>query len=273
MNKTNKIGLNECHSRLLDIAKHFHAVCEKNEIPYYMVDGTMLGAIRHKGFIPWDDDMDFAVPRKYYNKLLHALENSTYRPYRVISSKNSNYPLSYIKIEDTSTWIDDPRRKGKDNLKIGINIDIFPLDDCSLNPSKVKPYIRKKKINSIIIVALFLSFLTDSWKTKIIQKLAKLIYGSKDIAYWLNCEKSLVEAVNKTGDEAFINLSSIYGERDIINKRYYGIPKLYDFEDTSFYGVDNYDVILRKIYGAYMKLPPENERFSHSIDIYEIDNF
>ena len=63
----------ELHSVLLEIGKAFHNICGKNNIPYFMLGGTMLGAVRHKGIIPWDDDMDFGVPREYFDKLKKAL--------------------------------------------------------------------------------------------------------------------------------------------------------------------------------------------------------
>lgn len=67
-----KISIEELHAKLLDIAKVFHQICERHQIPYYMISGTMLGAVRHKDIIPWDDDMDFGVPREYFDEL-HAI--------------------------------------------------------------------------------------------------------------------------------------------------------------------------------------------------------
>ena len=60
----------ECHKYLLRLAKTFHKICTRNNVPYYMIGGTQLGAIRHKGFIPWDDDIDICMPRDEYEKLL-----------------------------------------------------------------------------------------------------------------------------------------------------------------------------------------------------------
>ena len=69
-----KMTLDEIHLTLLDIAKEFDRICVKHNIPYYMIGGTMLGAVRHKGFIPWDDDMDFGVPVEYYEELQRILD-------------------------------------------------------------------------------------------------------------------------------------------------------------------------------------------------------
>ena len=120
--------IREAQSILLNIAKEFHRVCVENHIPYYMLDGTMLGAVRHKGFIPWDDDMDFGVERQYLAKLETLFNKSHSSRYRLISSKTSKKIINDpVKIEDTRTLVIEPDRAhiAED---MGLNIDIFPLD-------------------------------------------------------------------------------------------------------------------------------------------------
>ena len=77
-----RIGIDEIHARVLAIAKEFDKICTRHQIPYYMLGGTMLGAIRHKGFIPWDDDMDFGVPIAYYDQLEEILKEELPSNYR-----------------------------------------------------------------------------------------------------------------------------------------------------------------------------------------------
>ena len=139
-----KIGIEEVHSRLLAIAKVFDDICTRHNIPYYMIGGTMLGAIRHKGFIPWDDDMDFGVPIEYYKELIDTLENELPYPYRCCTYKNHPAVLfTYFKIEDQSTCIDDAAIYLPLEDKLGINIDIFPLNHCGLGYSEKR--IKKKE--------------------------------------------------------------------------------------------------------------------------------
>lgn len=265
-----EINLEDCHKKLLILALHFHRICEKHHIPYYMTGGTMLGAIRHKGFIPWDDDMDFVVPREYFEQLLAVLEEEKVKSITVVSSKNANYPLTYIKLEDANTWIDDPQRRGHDDLQTGINIDIFPLESCSSDVQKVLPYIKKKKYDTIKIVSLYLTYVHSStWKT-IFRFFIKLIY-KKDKEYWLARDRKIYESVKKTGNDAYVNLSGIYEEKEIIKKELFGKPKLYSFEDTELYGVEKYDEMLKGIYGDYMALPPISKRHIHANKMYEIE--
>ena len=94
----------ELHRRALALGKCFHSICEKNSIPYYMLGGSMLGAVRHKGFIPWDDDMDFGVEREYFNKLLQILNEQLPENYRLVSKDNvKGFYGGFVKLEDRQT--------------------------------------------------------------------------------------------------------------------------------------------------------------------------
>ena len=116
------------HEILLKIAESFHQVCENNKIQYYMLGGTMLGAIRHKGFIPWDDDMDFGVMAEDWPKLIEALNKDLPQYYRIRDIKNTKgISNPSIKIEDVRTIIRESDKAGESDV-IGINIDIFPLN-------------------------------------------------------------------------------------------------------------------------------------------------
>ena len=102
--------ISEVHQILLGIAKEFDRICRENDIPYYMLGGTMLGAVRHKGFIPWDDDMDFGVPRPYYDRLVSVLESELLHPYRCCTYRNNQGVFApFVKIDDYRTLADDPR--------------------------------------------------------------------------------------------------------------------------------------------------------------------
>ena len=130
------LNIEEVHDVLLNIAKAFITICDNNNIPYYMGYGTLLGAIRHKGFIPWDDDMDFCVPRPYYQKLIRHLEKELPYPYRCCTYKNGLNNCIILKIDDARTLIKDVCVLDKKEQNKGINIDIFPLD--YVNPSSCK---------------------------------------------------------------------------------------------------------------------------------------
>lgn len=125
---------NKIQNKLLNVAKEFKRVCEKNNLKYYMACGTLLGAVRHNGFIPWDDDMDFYMPREDYNKLIEidrlGLSNGFSKQFIFKHwNKTKNYIWNFGKLEDkNTTCIESTIADNKINYKSGIGIDIFILD-------------------------------------------------------------------------------------------------------------------------------------------------
>ena len=111
---------------LLDILISFQQVCEKQGLKYYMVDGSLLGAMRHKGFIPWDDDMDIAMPRDDYERLIQHSKEWLPEPLEFVCYENDpKYPLHFGKIQDASTTLIE-----RPHLYYlgGVYVDVFPID-------------------------------------------------------------------------------------------------------------------------------------------------
>lgn len=264
------ININELHSVLLGIGKEFHRICVNNNIPYYMIGGTMLGAIRHHGFIPWDDDMDFGVPREYFEKLIECCKEQCQKPYSIISNENSRYLLGYFKLQDERTVIDDPIMKDYADQQVGINIDIFPLDTCSSDYSRLKWHDRRRIMFDHIGNGIFLRLPKRKWYYGMINKLLRTLLpnGMKAKAIWIKIKNYLCELYSRTGDDAMINLYGIYGKKELVKKEIWGTPKLYIFEDTQFYGPEDYDGFLSQIYRTYMELPPEDKRHVHVDSAY-----
>ena len=130
-----KIDIEECHQILLQIAVAIDEVCTKHSIPYYMIGGTMLGAVRHGGFIPWDDDFDIAIDRRYYEPFLEKAreELPEYLSVSTYSDSNGIF-FGFAKIQDSRTLAIEPTYRVDEKDRNGINIDIFPLDSCSEHP-------------------------------------------------------------------------------------------------------------------------------------------
>ncbi len=256
-----KIGLEEVHQHILGIAKEFDRICTKHNIPYYMVYGTLLGAVRHKGFIPWDDDMDFGVPIEYYKQMEEVLEKELPYPYRCCNYKN--HPavrLVYSKIEDMSTVIDDAAIDLPLEKQLGVNIDIFPLNRCNMNDKEPDRF----SIKSYWMSGAFTdSKLHRSFLRKLGKRILRLLMGGKPVYMQRNIEKGLYR-INK-GDR--MGLIFRIGTRDTVPIEWYGEGKRYQFEDTTFVGPVDAHNYLSHIYGDYMQLPPESERHAH------VDNY
>ena len=254
-------NISEVHQILLNIAKEFTKVCKKNDIPYYMLGGTMLGAVRHKGFIPWDDDMDFGVPRPYYDKLVTALERDLPSPYRCCTYKNHTGVFALIlKIDDCRTVADDPRVRLPLNKKIGVNIDVFPLDYCTPNDKIIKDIHRMIIVYRTIYVG---NASRSIWKNAIKTILSTIWPISRTMM--LDQIHTKLSRVKK--GPMLANVFGAWHEKECIPVEWYGDSVVYPFEDTEFYGIKDYDKYLKQLYGDYM-IPPQGDKHIHLNNIY-----
>lgn len=256
--------IEEIHNILLDIAKAFHEVCVKNNIPYYIAYGTQLGATRHQGFIPWDDDMDVAVRWEYYDKLEKALKKDLPPHYRVLTRYDKTGAVGgYIKIEDTQTIITE-KAKLHDNENSGVFLDVFALYPSDGNSKLLSRYSIVKFLSLIQAYRFF----DKSYSSKI----KKMIGTTIKIFFW-GLKKPMIpnfienHILPKQGNYVSV-YPTIYHKKDIVPSSFYGKPKLYKFEDTEFYGVEEDEKYLTYIYGEYMILPPKEKRRIHMADAF-----
>lgn len=257
--------LNEMQSMMLDMLKWFHQFSIKNDITYYIVGGTMLGAARHHGFIPWDDDIDVGIPRKNYNKLIENKEAYFLGEKRYFLESyedgNDDYEYPYAKIYDTHTTLVENCRH---HTKRGIFIDIFPLDGIgSSKNDAIKNYSPiKNKIN-------FLMTRTCELRRRrnIFKNIAIIV--SRLIPNFLVNSHSLIEEINdicSTRDfdscEYVGNLVGNWGLKEIMPRAFFGKPTLYQFEDIHVYGPEDYDNYLKNVYNHWELLPPVDKQKS-----------
>lgn len=259
-----QLTLQEQHSILLEIAKEFDRICTENNIPYYMLGGTMLGAIRHKGFIPWDDDMDFGVPKEYYGQLVELLQKELPSPLRCLTYENSKSIIfPFCKIEDSSTVISQMYTGIISSKSIGVNIDIFPLFCCNKEDVNVEKALRYKQMSAYI----YLDTMQNSKFRRIVKRLLQIV-----------CPFSVAWFVKKTmkfADKIEVGeyLANIYGRwktKETIPLEWYGNGARFEFEGCNFVGIEQYDKYLTQLYKDYMKLPPESQRILHGGKAYSI---
>ena len=257
-----KLEVKECHKYLLDLAKELHTICVRNNIPYYMLGGTQLGAIRHKGFIPWDDDMDFGVPRKYYKPLMDLLCKELPSYYKVISIYNSDtYTNGFFKIEDTRTLIKEMNSKG---MKNGVNIDVFPLDYTNNKTGKFSKnwwIVQLYKLETYCF-----SELEDmGWLRMKVNKILRLfVFFANNKTIFNFIDKHLIVC---DGDY-MVNHYGVYAAKEVMRKEIFGSPTLYPFEDTELLGIERYDEYLSHVYGNYMQMPKGKANHFHIQELY-----
>ena len=260
----NAIDVNMLHDLLLKMAKCMHNIFVQQSIPYYMLGGTQLGACRHKGFIPWDDDMDFGVERCYFDKSIEVLKENLPSRYQIITMKDSKFVVGmFYKIVDTQTYADYHFVNGEEET-YGINIDIFPLDRSNGR----KTFFSKNNLIQILrsIDAYRLLELKElPLINRIVSKIIKTTLFPMDrCAIYDFITKKLIEC---NGDY-IANHSGNWKMKEIVPAKWFGNPRLYKFEDTELYGVSMPEEYLKSLYKSWRELPPIDKQHIHLNNIY-----
>lgn len=254
-----ELSLQELKQLELNMLKYIDYICKKYHIRYYLDSGTLLGAVRHNGFIPWDDDIDIVVDRNDYRKLLTLLTEENER-YKVLSMyQYRDYPYLFAKLVDTETELIEKQFPIKE---MGVFVDIFPIDHLPSN-------ILKRRISQLYIRIMRKALLLrmnqerNVKAEKVIDKLILLFFADKD---WRRIMQRIdayltKKATNDTKIKTNIVASS-KPYRDV-PKEYFGEPVTLQFEDSKFLAPRAYEEYLSILYGNYMTLPPESERVTN----------
>ena len=261
-----KIELEESKKVELEILKDVAGFCEAHGLKYFLAYGTLIGAVRHKGFIPWDDDIDIQMPRADYEKFLELYNKEKATDYYyAISPYDELAKHSFVKVIDTRTAKIEQGIKYDGDKYLGVDIDIFPLDGQPEDEEEYKKYYNKKMKVYRIFNAKICKY---SWKGIIVRGWRKIL------AACTTKEKLLkkIEKINakyKYEDCAVVgSTDSLYNLiKDRMKKEYYREYVQLDFEDSKFRAPIDYHEVLTKIYGNYMQLPPVEKRITHHSNV------
>ena len=252
------LTLDEIKQTELLILGHIDTVCKKHHLRYYLAYGTLLGAIRHKGFIPWDDDVDIYMPREDYARFIRLMSEDREGKFKLLSMYNApDYYYEYAKVVDLRT------RVVYDNLKSieddGVWVDIFPLDDAP-------KWLRMAKW--------FLNLLVAFRILSVYQKFPSYKYNMVFYPLWLLSRMighgfflRLSDAIARSGSNSdYVGYMCSMG----VSKYYF--PKKWceaqtqvEFEGEQYPAFKDYHPYLTYQYGDYMQLPPEDKRVSHPV--------
>ncbi|MBO5178246.1 MAG: LicD family protein [Lachnospiraceae bacterium] len=257
----------------LELLKEVDRICRKNNIPYYITGGTMLGAVRHKGFIPWDDDIDVSMLRKDYHRFCVACgkDLDTNRFFLQTWDTDKHYRYQYGRLRRNNTLY---IRSGHEDAKHhnGINIDLFPVDNVPDNRILCRIYKTGCEVFRKTLYSPVGAVRTTAPVPKLMYRFLSSFDGEKVKVWFKNWIKffgkfpsSRVDAVGfayrlSTADKEKLGKENYY-------EMYHGMKRElvtelteYSFEGLKFYGVKDYDYYLRTLYGDYMTPPPADKR-------------
>lgn len=256
----------------LDMVKEFVRICNKYDLTYFMAGGTFLGAIRHKGFIPWDDDVDMGMYRHDYDRFLKIAETELAYPYKIQTYRNTGSHHYYFShIVDTRYKV---RRLGSlDKREEYVWIDIFPYDGL---PNGIRGdlfYLRLLFCRFCYHMANFDKIniaRTDRavWQ-KIVLKFLLVVYKffRFDKRKWINKIDVLLKSNDLRNCDRIMSFMGLKLHKEIIPREIYDDLIDYSFEEIHLKGPRNSDIVLKQMYGDYMELPPENKRKSHPMEV------
>lgn len=262
----------------LNILDSIHNFCQENNIKYFIEAGTLLGAVRHGGFIPWDDDIDIGMMRDDYEKFLRLFPENGINGYKLLSpNTNKDCHITFSKVYDSTTIKQDEEFVAR-YWKYGVDVDVFPWD---LVPDDKK---ERERYNRRIYFwfHVFLAIVGKPRKEETILKTLiknSFVYFVKflSLLHLLKAD-SLCRKINMLA--AQYNNQSCNSACDIVLPDLGGVSKatnvaglrnrvLLPFEQKEYWAPEAYDACLRSAYGDYMKLPPEEKRVTHHLsDFY-----
>lgn len=262
-----ELSLKEHKKITLDILIEVAKFCDAHNLRYYLAYGTLLGAIRHRGFIPWDDDIDIQMPREDYEKFIALFSASEHSDLKVVTPNSLESKHTFLKIVNKHTIKIEKAINYNDLTPLGVDIDVFPLDGQPNGKMRFNIYYKrkqklylyylmlildkndmdKKKIPLFLLGHFYVKNILRLDKQKIMQKIDKINRNySIDKSDFIGCTSSLYNSINNR------HKKELYSDRVWV-----------DFEGYKFYAPIGYDAVLIQMYGDYMQLPPKEQQVTH----------
>lgn len=241
-------------------------ILEENKLRYFLIAGTLLGAVRHKGFIPWDDDMDIAMPRKDYDKFLDIFSKKL-PPYLHVKNfmTDSTFKYYITRIIDDRYKVRELRNDNKAESIANVSIDIFPIDGVPNNKILRKMYYFKVLFYRALISLIQKENIDTARKRNFFEKIVIVLGTKLPLVKMFNANKiqyKIDKILKKQSDNSNYagTIMGAYRTKEIMPRDYFGKGRTYEFEGRKFVGPTKYKEYLKHMYGDYMKIPSVSDR-------------
>lgn len=257
-----EISLEELKKIELDILTYIDQVCKENNLRYFLCGGTLLGAIRHQGFIPWDDDIDICMPRLDYERFIEIVKEADSK-YKIFSPGQEGYYYNFSKVIDSETELNEYYYKPIENL--GVYVDVFPVegmpsDEAVRKQHFDKLYALRKRINSFSLVR-------PRIRKNLVKYVQSLILYAKNkkssLSKFQREYKELANLYNYDEAEYVYMSGGAYAKKEMFPKAFIDNYETRVFEKREFNTIKDYDAYLTQLYGNYMQLPPKEKQITH----------
>lgn len=258
--ETNRyLSLEQLHDELLNIMIEVDKLCRKHKITYFLSGGTLLGAVRDKGFIPWDDDLDIMMLRKDYESFIYYSKELPH-PYRALCLNNfAGWSYPFIKVENTTTYVEDDYR----HIQHGAFVDIFPIENIPANKEEQKRIIWKMKFLDLLRGTGTKKKFKPGEKYRFLKLLIAPYANYKGSYYFANKMNEFAKKIDAENRESELNgvlLATSYGSREFVPREVFAEGIEVKFEKLATLVPQGFDVYLSQLYGDYMKYPPREQQ-------------
>lgn len=258
----NDYQLEPFHKRLALLMNEIHNLCVANNIAYTMLGGTLIGALRHRGFIPWDDDIDIGMTYDNYKRFVSVAFSMKHEWVEFdLAGKTDNYYCPFIKAYDKrTTFIEGDR-----DIPKGIFIDIFPI--VYAGNSKPQAYLSFKKHRFLQALLKRKAYHYETGRKR--EMLLNILAKHFTVNFLMSCMDKQYEKLNKK--EKYYSSDMDGTVNGIVPTYLFNDYQLYDFDEYKFMGVKSADEYLQTVFGNYMQLPPIEKRVPHHIDYIDLN--